>query len=188
MSLKKYRTKPTDKKICVTFAGAIGTSKTPIANYLSTKLSLPVFSSDAIRSEVIEDLGTLDAKEYIRRRNLRFEEIIKNGNSFICDASVDRTWKDLKKQLISTNYDFFIISLDLSRDLLLKLYKAKGYVETLGQIDRLVQEHEVFLNQYSNDIGLHITDKDFRERIDISYNKVWEYLERRNLGCSNNKV
>ena len=40
-----------NKKFCITFAGAVGGSKTPIANFLSTKLNLPVFNNDAIRSQ-----------------------------------------------------------------------------------------------------------------------------------------
>jgi len=30
-----------NKKICITFADTVGCSKTPISNYLSTKLNLP---------------------------------------------------------------------------------------------------------------------------------------------------
>ena len=43
------------QKICITFAGCVGSSKTPISNYLSTKLNLPIFNNDAIRSEIIEN-------------------------------------------------------------------------------------------------------------------------------------
>jgi cytidylate kinase len=52
-----------NKKICITFAGAVGSSKTPISNYLSSRLNLPIFNNDTIRSEVIEDLGVFDNKE-----------------------------------------------------------------------------------------------------------------------------
>lgn len=62
-----------NKKICITFAGAVGSSKTPISNYLSTKLNLPIFNNDAIRSEVIEDLGIFDSEEHLKRRNARLE-------------------------------------------------------------------------------------------------------------------
>jgi adenylylsulfate kinase-like enzyme len=65
------------KKVCIIFAGAVGSSKTPISNYLSIKLNLPIFNNDAIRSEVIEDLGFFDSNEHIKRRNSRLEEIIK---------------------------------------------------------------------------------------------------------------
>jgi adenylylsulfate kinase-like enzyme len=109
------------KKYCLTFAGAVGSSKTPIANFLSTKLNLPIFSNDAIRSEVIEDLGKLDQEGYIKRRNDRLTAIAKSGMAFIYDASVDREWMDLKMHLVDYGYDWYIISLDLSKKLLKRL-------------------------------------------------------------------
>ena len=169
-----------NKKICITFAGAVGSSKTPISNYLSTKLNLPIFNNDAIRSEVIEDLGIFDNEEYLKRRNARLEEIIINGNSFIYDVSVDREWVKFKKKLISSNYSFSIISLDLSKRLLTKLYQAKNYLESLDRIDELIQDHNNFLDKYSKDINLHITDRGFIDRIQISYDKIKEYLEQKN--------
>lgn len=66
------------KHLCITFAGAIGSSKSPIANYLSISLGLPIFNNDSIRSEVTEDLGILDSKEYLKRRNKRFQELLKS--------------------------------------------------------------------------------------------------------------
>ena len=169
-----------NKKICITFAGAVGSSKTPIANYLSTKLSLPVFNNDAIRSEIIEDLGVFNDNEHAKRRNARLGEIIKNGHFFICDASIDREWTDFKEQLISHGYDFFIISIDLSKNLLTKFYKAKKYLESLERIDELIQDHDNFLSQYSDDVNIHITDKDFIDRMQIAYDEVSKYLESGN--------
>ena len=133
-----------NKKICITFAGAVGSSKTPISNYLSTKLNLPIFNNDAIRSEVIEDLGILNNEEHIKRRNSRLEETIKDGISFICDVSIDREWGGFKEILVSANYNFFIISLDLSKKMLIKLYKAKKYLDSLKRIDRIIEDHNVF--------------------------------------------
>ena len=166
-----------DNKICITFAGAIGSSKTPIANYLSTKLSLPIYNNDAIRSEVIEDLGAFDPDEYIKRRNLRLSEIAENGVSFIYDASVDREWGKFKKQLQSNGYKYFIISIDLSQDFLKKLYRTKGYLKTLKRIDELVNDHNIFLEKYSNDITVHITKDDFKQRLKKSYKKILEWIE-----------
>jgi hypothetical protein len=34
-----------NSKICVTFAGAVGSSKTPITNYISTKINSPIFNN-----------------------------------------------------------------------------------------------------------------------------------------------
>lgn len=165
-----------NKKFCITFAGAVGSSKSPISNYLSTKLSLPVFNHDAIRKEVKEDLGFLDEKEYLKRRNARIEEVFKNKKSFILDASVDREWNFFKEKLSLHEYSFFIISLDLSKELLTQLYKSKKYTDTLKSIDKYIQDHNNFLSKYSKDVGVHITDKDFLNRLDIAYTKVKEIL------------
>jgi len=40
-------------KYIVAFAGVVGSSKTPISNYLSGVFGLPVFNADAVRSEVM---------------------------------------------------------------------------------------------------------------------------------------
>ena len=159
-------------KYCITFAGAIGSSKTPIANYLSPKLNLPIFNNDAIRSEVVEDYGTLVDEEHLKRRNKRLKEVIEKGICFILDASVDRTWPQLKKTLKENGYDHFIISLDLSKNLLERLYKAKGYFETLAKIDLTISDHEKFLQAFSDDIGLHITDAEFKDRLEIVFKAV----------------
>ncbi len=167
------------RKICITFAGAVGNSKTPISHYLSIKLNLPIFNNDAIRSEVKEDLGIFDDEEYIKRRDLRLREVLKSGNSFIYDASVDRRWRKFKKDLLSSRYSFFIISLDLSKELLTKLYRSKRYFNSLKRIDELIQDHNHFLNEYANDVGLHIGDKEFPNRLQISFDQVKEYLKKR---------
>ena len=167
-----------NKKICITFAGAVGSSKTPISNFISTKLNLPVYNNDAIRSEVIEDFGLLDSEEYIIRRNNRLGKIIKSKVSFICDASVDREWSEFKNMLIKNGYQYFIISLDLSKELLTKLYIAKKYFESLERIDELINDHDVFLKNNLNDIGLHLSDDNFKNRCQISYDKIVKWMKK----------
>jgi hypothetical protein len=166
------------KKFFITFAGAMGSSKTPIAHYLSIKLNLPIFNNDAIRSEVIEDIGFLDQDEYIKRLDLRLKEIAGSGIPFIYDASIDRVWQDKKEYIIQAQYEPYIISLDLSKELLTKLYQAKKYNDSLLLIDTFIQDHNDFLEQYADDINLHITDKDFINRINIAYTHVKEYIEK----------
>ena len=163
-------------KYCITFAGAVGSSKTPISNYLSTKLWLPIFNNDAIRSEVIEDFWFLNSDEHIKRLNARLDGILKNSVSFICDLSIDREWKSLKEMLINNNYQYFIISINLSKDLLSKLYKAKWYNESLEKIDTLLKDHESFLDTYKEDIWLNIYDTEFIDRLMISYNKTKDWI------------
>ncbi len=167
-----------ENKFLITFAGAAGSSKTPIAHYLSWKLNLPIFSNDAIRTEVVEDIGSSDNTEYIKRRDNRLEEITKSGLSFIYDASVDREWAKLKKGIENYGYRVFIISLDLSEKLLKSLYKAKGYHETLEKIESFITDHENFLKQYPNVVGLHLSDNEFGDRLDIGYQKVKNWISQ----------
>ena len=166
-----------NKKFCITFAGAVGSSKTPISNFLSAKINLPVFNNDTIRTEVIEDLGIFNSDEYIKRRDVRLKDILESGTSFICDASIDREWKEFKKFLTTKDYQYFIISLDLSKDLLIRLYNTKEYYESLERIDELINDHNVFLSKSAGDIGLHVSDDDFKNRCQVSYDKTVEWIK-----------
>ena len=130
-----------NKKFIITFAGAIGSSKTPISHYLSIKLNLPIFNNDAIRSEVKGDMGFLDEEEYIRRRDIRLKEILNSGIPFIYDASIDRAWKDKKEYIIQAQYEPYIISLDFSKELLLNLYQTTKYYDALPLHDTFIQDH-----------------------------------------------
>ncbi len=173
-----------NKKFCITFAGAVGSSKTPIANFLSTKLNLPVFNNDAVRSEVIEDFGSFDPEEHIKRRNLRFAEILESGISFINDSSVDRKWEGTKKKLVDSKYEIFIISLNLSKELLIKIHEAKKKIyETSGnekyveQIDKYLDDHGKFLREYKKDVNLHISDDNFKNRFEICHKEISEWIK-----------
>jgi hypothetical protein len=164
------------KKILVTFAGAVGSSKTPIAFYLSYRFNFPIFNTDAIRSEVIEDLLIFDKEEFELRRDKRLKELIDKGRSFILDTSIDRKWTNLRESILKEGYQIFIISIDISRDLLINLYKVKGYEESLERVDDLYNDHEEFLRNFSKDVSLHITDRDFKERLPLSEVKLKEFL------------
>ena len=158
-------------KFCIIFAGAIGSSKTPIANYLSGKLNLPCLSNDNIRIEITEDLGKFNQEEYIKRRDERLQDILKRNISFIFDASIDRSWRTLKKELNKFDYKWFIISLDLSKELLKEIYKNKSYTNLIA-MDRTIKEHEIFLKRYQDEIGLHISDKEFNHRMQLSFKAI----------------
>lgn len=162
-------------RFIILFAGAIGSSKTPIAHYLSCKLTLPIFSNDAIRTEIIEDLGRFDNTQYKKRRDNRLKEILESGSSFIYDASVDREWLNLKQKI--KNYKVFVISLDLSKELLFSLCKLKGYYKTLSRIESLMSDHKKFLKQHADVVNLHLIDKDFKNRLELSYKKVKRWLD-----------
>jgi hypothetical protein len=160
------------KPICITFAGVIGSSKTPIANYLSCKLGLSIFNNDAIRSEVAEDLGFSDEAVQEERRNKRLEDLLQSQLSFICDASVDRGWNIFKQKLSEYGYDWFIISLDLSKEKLVEFYKIKNYQESLLVLDQYFSDHDRFIKENKKDIGISIDDSKFSDRLKLSYEAV----------------
>ncbi len=157
----------------ILFAGPIGSSKTPIAYHLSYNLGLPIFNRDAIRVEVREDLGALDREQFERRARERLEEIIDKETSFILDASIDRKWSDYKPKI--SNYESFIISLDISKELLIELYNRKGYKASLKRIDRNYKQHQDFLSIYFEEVGLSITDKEFNNRLEYALEKAKEW-------------
>ena len=161
-----------EERYCITFAGVPGSSKTPIAYYLSWNLGLPIYNNDAIRTEVQEDLLKFDQELYLKRRDERGKRLISSGRSFIYDASVDREWSHLSELLKENDYKFFIISLDLSRELIEKLYEAKGYKETPEGLNLLLQQHQVFLKNQQELIGIHISDSDFSNRLELSLDAV----------------
>ncbi len=162
---------------CVTFAGAIGSSKTPIAHYLSCRFNLPILSNDVVRMEVREDVGNLDDKEYERRRDARLKEMAKRGVPFIYDASIDRKWRLLKEKLGEFGYTWFVVSMDLSKNFLATLYKSQGlccYRYRVGELDRLIKEHEDFLAHCGNEVAVSISDETFKDRLVL----VGEALEQ----------
>lgn len=164
------------KHFCILFAGPVGCSKTPVAHYLSIKLNLPIFNNDAIRSEVIEDLGYLNNKEHQKRRDNRLKELLKIGTSFICDASIDREWERYNAYFLKTGYKPVVISFDLSKNLLKKFYIKKGYNQSLKNLNALWNDHIEFLKKYKSVINLNITDKNFNKRLHLSYQKIKRYL------------
>lgn len=158
-----------NKPLCITFAGVVGSSKTPIANFLSCQLGLPIFNNDAIRSEVIEDLGSYDKEIHHEKRNKIMEDLFESKRSFICDASQDREWFKFKEKLLAHDYDWFIISLDLSKEKLVEMYNNKKYSESLLRLDKLMSEHDKFVAENKSDINLTINDANFNQRQELSY-------------------
>jgi hypothetical protein len=163
----------------VCFAGAIGSSKTPIAHYLSLKFGLPIHNNDVVRTEVVEDFGELKEAEYLKRRDQRVGEFIQGGRPFILDASVDRSWPDLKKALAEHGFDFFMISMDLSHEFLDSLHELKEYNRSRKVLDKYVADHESFLVEYATDIALHISESGFPNRLEMSRQALEGWLNSR---------
>jgi len=161
-------------KRVITFAGVPGSSKTPIAYYLSWNLGLPILNNDAMRTEVREELGTFDSQEYTRRRDQRIHTILHSGGSFIYDASVDRSWQQFKEALDQAGYEAYIINLDLSRPFVERLHKAKGYDRF--DLDQLFTDHNQFLSQFHQTVNLTINDNQFEDRLQIALEHVRTWL------------
>jgi adenylylsulfate kinase-like enzyme len=159
-------------KLCIIFAGAIGCSKTTVANYLSYKLNLPILNNDAIRAEVAADLKIFDQEEYVKRRDKRLNEIFKKGTSFIYDASIDREYKQFSEMMKKNGYRYKIISFDLSEVFLRGLYAVKGCRKSLARLKAVINDHDNFLKNSGLKISAHITDKNFKNRLKISYSAV----------------
>ena len=135
---------------------------------------MPVFNTDAIRSEVKEDSGRFDIPEFDRRRAERFAEMLGRLRPFIYDASVDRLWPEMSQQLQVAGYDVFVVSLDLSPDFLRRLYEAKGY--DLAVVDKYHADHQAFLETYSEVVSLHINDADFPHRLELAAVAIEHWL------------
>lgn len=164
-------------KLCVTFAGAVGSSKTPTALYLSQQLAWPVFSNDAIRIEVLENTlqDTLDVQLYTTLRNQRLQNMLQQGNNFILDASIDRSYQELQELLDSHSYKLFVISFDLSAHKLKQLYTAKHYFASKPRIPDLMSDHAKFTKQYTGET-VTITDKSFNNRLQKAFAAVQNWI------------
>ncbi len=165
-------------KRIITFAGAVGCSKTPTAHYLSCNLGLPILNNDTIRTEIIEDMGEFDQTAYDKLRIQRTEQALMSNDVLIYDASVDRAWEKYKANMTERGIELFVISFDLSRELLVKLYKAKGYDESLERLDLLLEEHDKFLSKYSGDTNLRIDDEVFPKRLELALEAATVWLNR----------
>jgi len=158
----------------------MGSSKTPIAYYLSYNLELPIFNNDAIRTEVREDLLRFDPDEYIARKEKRLKNLISQKRSFIHDASIDRQWPKFKQSLEENSYLWFIISINISEAFLKKTYEAKGYT-VLDVLPKNIQEHTDFVKNYRDDIGLNIDDDTYPQRLDLSLKGVEKWMRENEI-------
>lgn len=159
---------------CVTFAGVPGSSKSIVAHYLSERFSLPIFSTDNLRYEVREDMLADDIHapgvlaEFQRRREDRQDWIIKHKASYIMDGSVDRTWAKFRQQLTAAGYCWYIIDMELSAPFLENLYTRTGRAWAVDELPIYLGQHKTFLAEFSDDIGLRITDETFKDRTAIA--------------------
>ena len=166
------------ERLIICYAWVIWCWKTPITNYISTKLWLPVFDTDAIRSEVREDLLVWDEDEVKNRANKRLNSIIKEWKAFIFDVSVDRTRWKIKEILLKNHYNYFLISIDLDKKTLSNFYKAKWYDESMQRIDNVYEDHQNFLKEFSDDINMHINERNYQNRLKNVYRVVSQWIKK----------
>jgi len=159
------------------FAGVPGSSKSPIAHHIGWNLGLPIFNNDTLRTEVKEDLLEFNQEEYEKRRDDRIETLMNRGKPFIYDASVDRAWEFHSKRVEETGYEVFIISMDLSEDLLSKIYEAKDYKE-FSKLEFRQPEHDAFLKEHGHLVNLHINDDNFADRLEISLSAARNWINQ----------
>jgi hypothetical protein len=160
-----------DKPKVILFACPMWSSKFAIAHYIGWNLNLPIFSRDAIRNEVKEDLGRWDVEEFERRAKPRFQELLNSKKDFILDASIDRKYDEYMD--ILKEYDTFIISIDISKEYLEKMVKEKEYTTGVGsRLDKNYEDHQEFLKEHTDDVDLHITDENFKDRLKISLEAI----------------
>lgn len=164
----------TEQPLLITFAGHPGSGKTPIAYYLSQNLNLPIFNNDAIRTEVHEDAlsSNLDVKLYESKRESRLKKMLDGDRSFIYDASVDRRWDELRKELNHLGYRFFIIGFNLSPEFRTKVWVAKGSSASPDQLAKWQEDQRSFFERYGSDVGLTITDSNFAQRLELALSAV----------------
>lgn len=170
------------KPFAVVFAGVQGSSKTIISNYLSVKFNLPVFNNDQLRFEVKEDMMADNINrpdvlaEYERRYKERFEELLATGHPMLLDGSIDRRWEQTKSQLKKAGYAWFVIDMELSPAFLKKFFIATGRPKFLDKLPRYIEDHQKFMEKYSGEVSLQITDELFLKRLELSAKGLQEFI------------
>jgi len=166
------------KPICITFAGPFGSSKSPIAQYLSCELGWPILGNDPIRNEIKEDLlqNTFDRAEMDKRAVERLARLIGRGQNFIFDSSSDRRWLDFLDNFNDHPYHIGVISIDLSPEFYSQIIEAKQYALDKTAQQTYLRHHEDFLGKYPETVICHITDQTFRDRLALSLQAVETFI------------
>lgn len=176
----------TMKPFCITFAGPAGCSKTPVAQYLSCQLGLPVLSNDTVRTELKEDQMQyeFDQAEYERRVIARIKDLAARKQSFIYDASNDRHWQRFLSNFEPGSYDFGVISYDFSASFYNQLLVAKKYEQWLPVADVYQGQHDAFVDAFGDDIICSITDESFQNRLAIALAASRKFIDDRSAKIS----
>ncbi|HET7320091.1 MAG TPA: hypothetical protein VFI84_00720 [Candidatus Saccharimonadales bacterium] len=171
------------KPYAVVFAGVPGSSKSIVAHELSCQFGLPIYSTDNVRFEVREDLradtiNRPDAlREFNKRNSDRWKGFLALQRPIIRDGSVDRTWPDVKSELLAAGYDWFMIDMELSQEFIEKLYKDTGRPVAVQQLPMYLAQHNSFMADYEQDVDVFITDDNFHNRRAVAVAGLQRYLD-----------
>lgn len=116
--------------------------------------------------------------EYTKRKDARLNELITSRQSFIYDASIDRSYEKVANSLKQNEYQYFIISFDQSKEQLLKMGRAKNYNRYDELLEIWYADHQKFLGKYRDEVDLVIDDNNFPKRLELSLKDTKRFLER----------
>lgn len=60
----------------------------------------------------------------------------------------------------------------MNRDTLLKFYETKSYFESMNMIDKVYEDHQNFLMEFSDDVDIHVDVNNYEKRLDVVYKAV----------------
>ncbi len=169
------------KPYVICFAGVSGCGKSSVAHYLSCELGIPAFERDKIRREVLDDLLMPDLssdvakKTFEERSEARIQKLFATKTSFVIDSSVDRRWGRLKNYLEANEYEWLLISFDLSDERMRLVYNLYHNSDP-AEIPMYSKQHQEFLDEYGLDVDLTINDENFNDRLKLSLEAVRDFL------------
>lgn len=169
------------KPLIVFMAGSAASGKSEMAYRLSETFGLPIFSTDSIRIDTKVEKDVVDINEVVEafnaERDRRAKAIISKSQSFVYDGSADRRWADMKRQVEEAGYDWLLVSFDLSPELINKHRKMFDRVENDAMYEKWSADHQKFLDDFSNDVQLHITDDNYADRYKLASELVQKKLK-----------
>jgi len=176
-----------NKPFVICFAGVPGSGKSPIAHYLAVELALTRFERDQIRKEVRDDLWTADInrpdalEEFNKRSDDRQRELIVRNISHVLDSSVDRSWSKTKRMYEDAGFRWFLISLDVSDEYMIRLYDLYGNTRKQALIN-YSNQHKAFLRDHSKDVNISIKEENYSKRLTLCKSaKLWNFCQKSDI-------
>jgi len=175
--LEKYKNFD-QPKLVICFSGIPGSGKTTLAAELEKKLKAIRVSNDDIRSVIESDAVTnRDQREDLKEKFLDwfFVEVKKWPNgTILLDSGIDRRYLELKQRF--NDYKFFVISIEISKELAIERLKARqGHRSKLqpmlDSMDRWITDKKEFDNKYSSEVDYRI-DASMTHDVDMLIDEI----------------